>query len=374
MRCYSYRYSYRSALLTLMLSALCIESQATTHSLGIQRKLYGESIAYDMNASGQVAAVIKEKNGISHAVVLDKGKLTRLEGDGESESEAKRINEKGEIIGSAKRDGIWRAFIYSNANGRREIASLGGRHSYGAALNNSGTAVGFSDTPDGDWHAFIQKDGKAVQDLGTLGGKVSYASSINARDQVVGTAMDSEGYRHAFLYDEATGMRDLGTLGGKLSTATALNDHGVVVGSSETKDRRWHAFIHDGTRMVDLGAKIGFGDSFATGINNQGHVVGIVDVPDMRLAFVWRDNKMILHPSGKSLYLTNAINNQGHVIGASYDRGLNAATMPSNSVPFVDYGGSKILGFNMVFFGLALLMAIFRKRLKGIFYSDRLPG
>ncbi|MFZ6778716.1 DUF3466 family protein [Undibacterium sp. Ji83W] len=344
---------------------------STSHSLGIERKQYGESIAYDMNAAGQVAAVIKEKDGTPHAVFFEKGKLIKLELPGETESEAKRINDKGEIVGSSKKGESWSAFIRTRDHGTRDLGTLGGPNSYGAALNNTGQAAGFSDTPERDWHAFLYTPGEALKDLGTLGGRVSYASGINNHGQVVGSAMITDGSRRAFIYDAATGMKDMGTLGGRASSATAINDHGVVVGASEMKDRRWHAFMYDGKQMIDLGAKIGFGDSFATGINNEGHVVGVVDTIDMRLSFVWHDNKMTLHPAGKSLYLTNAINDGGHVIGASYDRGLYAATMPSNATPFVDHGGDKILGFNVVMLLLALTIAIFRKRLKGLFFENK---
>ncbi|MBC3916669.1 HAF repeat-containing protein [Undibacterium sp. CY18W] len=363
-------HALRSGL--LLLALIGGEAAATSHSLGIERKQYGESIAYDMNAAGQVAAVIKEKDGTPHAVFFENGKLIKLELPGETESEAKRINDKGEVVGSSKKDQSWRAFIRSRDHGTQELGTLGGPSSYGAAINNAGLAVGFADTPNRDWHAFLYTPGEALKDLGTLGGKVSYASGINNLGQVTGTAMIADGSRHAFFYDSARGMVDLGTIGGRYSSATAINDKGVVVGASETKDRRWHAFVHDGSKMVDLGDKIGFGDSFATGINNEGHVVGVVDTLDMRLSFVWRDNKMVLHPAGKSLYLTNAINNTGQVIGASYDRGLYAATMPSNAIPFVDLGGTKILGFNVLVVLLALGLAIFRKRLKGLFFESRL--
>jgi len=289
-----------------------------------------------------------------------------------TKTKAKHNNHKGEVVGSSKKDQSWRAFIRSRNHGTQELGTLGGPSSYGTALNNAGLAVGFADTPSRDWHAFLYTPGEALKDLGTLGGKVSYASGINNLGQVAGTAMVADGSRHAFLYDSNKGMVDLGTIGGRYSSATAINDKGVVVGTSETKDRRWHAFVYEGGKMTDLGDKIGFGDSFATGIKNEGHVVGVVDTLDMRLSFVWRDNKMVLHPSGKSLYLTNAINNAGQVIGASYDRGLYAATMPSNAIPFVDLGGSKILGFNVLVVLLALGLAIFRKRLKGLFFESRL--
>lgn len=355
----------------ILLNFIAGAAGAVSHPIGIESKRYGESIAYDMNGKAQVAAVIKEKSGITHAVFVENGQIHQLETADEVESEARGINQRGQVIGSARKERIWRAFVYDKEHGKQEISTLGGRHSHGTGINDQGMATGFADDENGDWHAFLYQPGKALQDLGTLGGRVSYASGVNNQGQVVGTSMTANGSRHAFFYDAQKGMLDLGTLGGRYSTATALNDHGVVVGASETPGRRWHAFIHDGKKMIDLGAKIGMGDSFATGINNQGHVVGVVDLPDIRLAFVWRDNKMILHPAGKSLYLTNAINNYGQVIGASYDRGLYAATMPSNAKPFVDHGGDKIFGFNLVALIIAALMAIYRKRIKGLFFSNQ---
>lgn len=361
-------------LLTL-LSIAAIDASAEVRPLKIEEVGRGESIAYDMNAAGQVAVVLKDANGLQHAAYWENGQLFRLDTLGGIESESKGINDHGEIIGSAqKANGSWAAFIYSRAKGMRELGTLGGFSTNGTGLNNRGEAVGFADTPDGQWHAFLSQPGKPMQDLGTLGGKISYASGINNHSQVVGTAMDRNGFRHAFFYDAKRGMVDLGTLGGRFSSAAAINDDGWVVGTSEMKDRSWHAFLFDGKEMKDLGALIGRGDSFATGINNAGHVVGTVKLDgerlgDRRLAFVWRDQKMNLHPSGKALYVTNAINNQGQVIGANYDRGFHAATMPSNMTPFVDRDGEKILSFNLLMPLLAGALVVFRKRLTGLVFS-----
>lgn len=352
------------------------EAVAATHSLGILAPRNGGSIAYDMNAAGQVAAVLKDKDGSSHAVFFEKGKMIELDTLGGTESDAKRINSKGQIIGSSnKQDGSWTAYLYQRDSGMQELGTLGGANSHGMALNDAGVAVGFADTANGDWHAFLYRRGAPLKDLGTFGGKISYASAINNAGQVAGTATIADGSRHAFLYDEAHGMVDLGTLGGRYSSATTINDQGVVAGASEMPDRSWHAFVYDGTRMSDLGAVIGYGDSYATGINNAGHVVGVVDVAeqrfgDRRLSFVWRDNKMVLHPGGKGLFLTNAINDAEQVIGATYDHGLNAATMRSNAAPFVDLGATKILSFNMVMLLLAGTAVIFRKRFKGLFFQS----
>jgi probable HAF family extracellular repeat protein len=327
---------------------------AATHPIGIVGPAGESTVAFDINAAGQVAAVLQDDEGRQRGVLFEKGRLTEIGAQDGTYSDARAINAGGEIVGSVShKNGSWSAFLFTRAQGRRELPTLGGPSSYGMAINDAGHAVGFADTPSGDWHAFVYKGGSELADLGTLGGKISYASGINTRGQVVGTATTATDYRHAFSYTEGEGMRDLGTLGGRQSSATAVNDAGVVVGASETADRKWHAFVYDGKRMVDLGALIGYGSSFATDINNKGHVVGTVLLPDERMSFVWRDGKMTVHRGGKGLHLTNAINEAEQVIGATYDLRMVAATMPSNAPPAIARSGRKLF----LYMGLVLLLA-----------------
>lgn len=339
------------------------------HSLSIHPNESSQSVANDMNAHGQVAAMIEDEEGRQRGYYFEKGQLTELGFPGGRESVAKRINPAGTVVGSAEnRNGTWRAFLYSSKGGMQVLDTLGGPSSNGTAINDQGDAVGFSDLANDEWHAFLRRAGQPMQDLGTLGGKVSYANAVNNHDQVVGAAADKNGFRHAFFYDPAHGMADLGTLGGRVSAATAINDQGIIAGSSETADRHWHAFVYDGKRMIDLGKLIGHGDSYATGINSAGHVVGMVQVGDQRQSFVWRDGQMLVHNSGRALYLTNAINDAEQVVGATYDsmEGLDAATMFSGTRPHVDPGGVKLawLAALAVFFAAAAVA--WRKRYRGI--------
>jgi len=359
-----------SCVIPLLLLGGVAAAAPTSRTLGIVPPMGGETIAYDMNAAGQVAAVIEDEIGNQHGIFYEKGKLIPLDSPGGRESHARHINDKGQIIGSADRkDGTWRAFLYDRAGGMQVLGTLGGANSHGSALNNAGAAVGFSDLANGEWHAFLYQQGKELKDLGTLGGKISFANGINNKGQIVGAATLPDAYRHAFLYDPGHGMRDLGTLGGRSSAATAINDSGVIVGTSEMASRRWHAFVFDGQRMVDLGALIGRGDSYATGINSAGHVVGTVILGDERMSFVWRDGKMLLHTSGKSLYLTNAINDAEQVIGATYDHGLDAAAMLSSTVPFVDRGGANLASLITLALVTAGLSVMFRKRYRGLLFG-----
>ncbi len=348
-------------------TALAADRPGNARPLGI--KSNENTIAYDINAFGQVAAVLEDDEGHQRAVMFENGKLTELGSLGGKYSDAKGINDNGEIVGSARnRNGSWNAFLYDRERGMRVLGTLGGPSSYGMALNREGHAAGFADTDNGDWHAFIYTGGDYLTDLGTLGGKVSYASGMNDRGQVVGTATTKDEYRHAFRYDPEVGMVDLGTLGGRQSAAMAINEKGVVVGASETKDRRWRAFMHDGTRMVDIGALIPGGSSFATGINNAGHVVGTVLAGDERLSFVYRDGKMMVHRGGKGLHLTNSINDAEQVIGATFDRKLIAATMKSDAVPVIARGGKDFVILITSVLGLGVLGAL------AVFYHRRSRG
>ncbi|UUZ53428.1 hypothetical protein LP419_32155 [Massilia sp. H-1] len=209
----------------LMMAAFAADALAATQSLGIKSPNGEATIAYDMNARGQVAAVLEDDEGRQRGVLYEQGKVTELRSLGGGYSDAKAINEQGQVVGSAQgADRRWKAFVFERGSGMRELGTLGGASSYGLAINQRGDVVGFSDTPDGYFHAFVVQQGRPMQDLGTLGGTISYASAMNNTGQVVGTASMPDEYRHAFLYDPVRGMVDLGTLGGLSSSASAIND------------------------------------------------------------------------------------------------------------------------------------------------------
>ncbi len=87
----------------------------------------------------------------------------------------------------------------------------------GPIMNNSGQAVGYSNTTGQAIHAVIYNRSDLV-DLGTLGGQNSYAFSINSTGQAVGQSETDKNQTHAFLYKDGA-MSDLGTLGGDFSAA-----------------------------------------------------------------------------------------------------------------------------------------------------------
>jgi probable HAF family extracellular repeat protein len=111
---------------------------------------------------------------------------------------------------------------------------LGGRSSYGSAINQAGQVTGRADTPEAA-HAFLSRDDQ-MTDVDRLGSSISDGLGINQAGQVVGTYVAAR--RGAFLSCHGQ-MRDLNDLIDPalhlaLSQATAINDHGQIVANQVT--------------------------------------------------------------------------------------------------------------------------------------------
>jgi probable HAF family extracellular repeat protein len=217
--------------------------------------------ASSINASGQVAYT----SAPSYQASLWNGTSVGILGTlGGTWSDSVAINASGQVAGwSDTRIPVppywpgWyavHAFLWDGAS-MRDLGTLGGSHSWGRAINNSGKVTGWSDTAGYSVHAFLF-DGTTMHDLGTLGGLWSQGYAINDSGQVTGWSYTASYASHAFLWDGSE-MRDLGTLGGMNSVGRAINASGRVTGYSSTAD--WwppHAFVSNGAPMDDLNALI----------------------------------------------------------------------------------------------------------------------
>src|SRR5262249_7230801 len=84
-----------------------------------------------------------------------------------------------------------------------DLGSLGGSSSWGLAINNSGTVVGYATTRANEYHAFVSTDGGRMQDLNRLIPPntvwiLGEAHGINDAGQIAGSGSIS-GQTHAFL-------------------------------------------------------------------------------------------------------------------------------------------------------------------------------
>jgi probable HAF family extracellular repeat protein len=235
-------------------------------------------------------------------------------------SNVNAINDHDQITGYASlSDGVEHAFLWTSAQGMRDLGTLGGSTSYGFGLNNLGQVVGGSfPASENFYHAFVWTENNGMHDLGTLGGNYSYAEAINDSGEVVGYAyLPGDDSYHAFYWTAAEGLQDMGTLGGSESDAYSITESGQVVGSSTLADNvTMHAFLWTKTGgMQDLGT-LGGQNSFAYAVSETGEVVGFADTPlGNQTAFSWTQlHGMQSIGAGPASYAV-ALNASNYVVG-----------------------------------------------------------
>ncbi|HLK59197.1 MAG TPA: hypothetical protein VKU00_21730 [Chthonomonadaceae bacterium] len=182
----------------------------------------------------------------SHAVLWEQGKMQDLGTLGGRWSVAYHINAQGEVCGDAMtRDHTLHAFLWRQGK-MQDLGTLGGKISHAYCLNDRGQVVGESDTGDGVNHAFLYSEGR-MKDLGTLGGGMSVAYSINNRGQVVGYAEDRVNLSTvAFVWQKGQ-MNNLNPLlltrtNWRLIEGREINDAGEISVLGE-QNRRLQSFL-----------------------------------------------------------------------------------------------------------------------------------
>jgi probable HAF family extracellular repeat protein len=219
-------------------------------------------------------------------------------------------------------DGSVRAFLWVQGQGMRGLGTLGGENSEANRINNRGEVIGYAENRNGRPRAFLWRPGQGMRSLGTLGGAESHARDVNDATQVVGFSRTRDGHEHAFLWTAARGMEDLGTLGGSTSTALGISETGVVVGSSSNAAGAEEAFIWTrGGGMRRLSTPGGLPTETANAVNTHRRVVG--NNTDFVLPFVWIPGSgvSILPTLGGGQGLPSALNEFGQIAGTSVTAG-----------------------------------------------------
>ena len=268
------------------------------------------------------------------------------------------LNHRGEVTGTATApNGMSEhAFLFSGG-ALTDLGTVGGLYSWGNAVDDSGSVVGYSAAGPVELHAYRWVAGSMVDEhvgsegfsrandvtpqgavvgvhsgffdggiqttyrgyfafgatllvIPSFGGTESQALAVNARGQATGFARTDQGQLRAFLWDYSGAMTDLGDLGDGMAQGSDINLHGDVVGFSRVLGGDTHAFLHDGTSMIDLGT-LGGPTSRANGLNDFGTIVGAAeDATGQQRAVIWsqgrlRDLNDLIEP-GSGWLLTGA--------------------------------------------------------------------
>lgn len=206
---------------------------------------------------------------------------------GDLSSEARSINNVGQVVGTVDVDGTAdgkRAFIWEN--GERQFI-LDNTWMRAEAINDSGWVTG-SYRPDVQYQGYLWKDG-SLFDLGHLGGYGVGPADINELGQIVGTGSTAAGKVKAFLWENGS-MDSLpapaGWNGITRVKAAAINNNGQIAGDTGFDDGKVHTFIWENNSITMLGlSKAELHD-----ISNDGYVSGTSY--DFEAAFRWKDGLM----------------------------------------------------------------------------------
>lgn len=235
--------------------------------------------ARDINALGDVLAIVWRENMIQFGIVWHQGNVLELPTvDGES-LDVRAMNDDCIIVGAALVNGIDRACLWTNG----EVEFLAAKKdSCATDVNNHNAIVGYHTRLDYErpvmWHGNARRLSELRPDF------VPLAYSDGA---------------HAF----------------------AINDHGVVAGVEESGT---YAFIKEQSTYRRIDTLLTDAAIWPSRINNHNMVVGHVIDPDEEYAFLYSKNLDRLPTIAGSEGQAADINDAGVIVGAtSYQRGSN---------------------------------------------------
>ncbi len=335
-----------------------------------------------INQQGWVAGWSNQADGTRRAVLWKNGVLTNLNTLGGPSSTVPwpGLNDAGTVVGISHTgesdplhedwsceagvflpggltDLICRGFVWQNGL-LRELPPLGGNHSFGAGVNNTGQVVGWAETAVHDptcvgaqelqfraalWDPKAGANGKIkARELSPLpGDSASAATAINDLGLAVGIsgkcdqAVGRFSALHAVLWDKSGRPSEIPNLGGiTWHTPMDINATGDVVGFSnppgEDPEGDFIAqafFWANGAPEVEkIGTLDGDPVSEAFAINSAGQVVGISfgDLVRGPRAFIWQDHVLtnlndLVDIAPDVLLSAQDINDAGQITGRVLD-------------------------------------------------------
>lgn len=190
------------------------------------------------------------------------------------------------------------------------LGTLGGGSSIGAAINNLGQVVGYSDThTEDEQHAFLYKNG-TMMDLGQSG-IPSFATGIDDSGRVIGFDVFGSGW----IWNNGSRV-PLATLSGKSSYPSAISPNGsAIVGYSSLSNGTNHAAILTTSSVTDLGISTGIFSSYALAVSDTGYIGGWVEDSDTtHHGFIYKNGTKTIVGSQYAISEVQSIDSNGRAL------------------------------------------------------------
>ena len=226
-------------LLTYLFTSLDVPGATRTEARGI-------------NDSGQVVGFYDDASGISHGYLKDSVGYTTLDATslGATNTFSWGINDAGQIVGSYNYPGfdnrgfLLDAGVYSTIDSPGGPMPPDGNAAFG--INNASQIVGVYDSAATGELGYL-KDGNtlSVIDASTFGVTATVAWSINDSAQIVGAF--AAGEAHGFLEQNGNYEAiDASSLGATNTLAYGINSAGLIVGEYWNATHHEHGFVDSG--------------------------------------------------------------------------------------------------------------------------------
>ncbi|MEW6736800.1 MAG: DUF3466 family protein [Acidobacteriota bacterium] len=281
------------------------------------------NFANGINSDGQVVGSFKINANTNHGFIYHNSTMTDLNdlipaNSGWVITNARSINDKGQIVGAGTINGESHAFLMTPLPSTIIELPLDPER-----LNNKTQVVG-----EAGGHAVLWQQSNGLTDIGTLpNGNSSHAYDINDATTIVGKSLIGNGDTHAFKWISPN-MTDLGVFSNTpYSQALGINSPGGIVGFGSVGNT-YHAFFKQSTTipMVDLGVLGGIynlNNSVGISVNDINQVVGYSSsspgIPASNSqGFFWTQSAGMVGLPGGLQDEAWDINNAGQIVGKAH--------------------------------------------------------
>lgn len=292
---------------------------------------YTQSFSYAVSDSGSFVAGWVQAGSNTRAFRWSAAagmELLPLEA-GATASRAFGVNDSGVVAGesvlSATRRGatLWAADGSATLLGTLPNPASANFSSVAFAVNNAGTAAGWSDSVDST-RAYRWTAAAGMASLGTLaGGSQTRAYAISADDSVVGWGTSAAGDRGFLAGAGLSSVGALTTAAGSRTRAFGASNNGWVAGDASDPALGSVAFVWSvSSGLLSLGKLPGAASSFGADINSAATAVGWNEGgANGEAGFVWTAqdgmqsfNSLLVDAAGWQVQRARAINDLGLVV------------------------------------------------------------